>query len=200
MRTLLFIDKKTSLVVSTATYPSDYFNPYEVHPDFICVEVSTPPPPETVENLYFKDGEIKVKPQSPSEFHKWNVEMEVYEEDMEKAKEHYFKELRIARKQGEGKLKAFYRNVWFNADAQAETDLVSAIITEAFPQGWRALDNQNHQLTMDDAKALLDKIRKVRLGHKESYWQLRGLVESAVSIATIPVHSIETYVKENRQL
>lgn len=200
MKTYVFVEKSTSLVTSMATYPAGFLNPLEVHPDFLCIELPEPLAAESIEHLYYKDGKLLSKPESPGKFYVWDVSTETYVEDLEGAKEYYLKELRIAHKQGQTNTKAFYRNVWYNATSQAESDLISAIITEAFPQEWKTLDNQSHVLSLDEAKALLDKIRKVRLGYKESYWQLRSLVESAVSIAMIPVHSIETYVKENRQL
>ena len=187
-------------MTSMATYPAGFLNPLEVHPDFLCIELPEPLAAESIEHLYYKEGKLLSKPESPGKFYVWDISTETYVEDLEGAKEHYLKELRIAHKQGQSNPKAFYRNVWYNATSQAESDLISAIISESFPQEWRTLDNQSHVLTLDEAKALLNKIRKVRLGYKEAYWQLRSLVESAVSIAMIPVHSIEIYVKENRQL
>lgn len=199
MKTYAFINKKTSLVTSTATYPEGFLNPLEVHPDYICLELSEPLEAEKVENLYYKDGVLLIKPPAPGEFYMWDPENEVYVEDLEKAKEHYIKELRIAHRQGETRLKVFYKNVWYNASAQAESDLVSAILTEAFPQNWRSLDNQNQVLTLEDAKALLNKVRTARLSFKEGYWKLREYVESATNLSMIPKNSIDLFVQEHRK-
>ena len=195
MKTYVFVEKKTSLIISTATYPSDhYMNPLETHPDYVCIELHAPLPPETIEHLYYKEGALKLKPEAPGKFHRWNVDTEMYEEDLEEAKEHYLKELRIASRHGEGKQKVFYRNVWYNSTAQAESDLVSAILTEAFPQEWRGLDNTKILLTQEEAVVLLNKIREARLNYKKQYWHLKDLVEKATKVSEVPLTAIQEFV------
>lgn len=199
MKTYIYVEKKTSLVTSMASYPDDFFNPLSVHPDYYCIELPEPLPAERISDLYYKNEKLKLKPAPPSEFHKWNVETELYEEDMEKAKEKYIAELRIAERQGEQGLKTFYKNVWYNASPQSETDLVSAILTEAFPQGWRTLENTTQYLSMDEAKELLNKVRATRLAFREQYWRLKDEVNAAPTLDTLPTHRIEQFVNLYRK-
>ena len=194
MKTYVFVEKSTSLVTSMATYPAGFLNPLEVHPDFLCIELPEPLAAESIEHLYYKEGKLLSKPESPGKFYVWDISTETYVEDLEGAKEHYLKELRIAHKQGQSNPKAFYRNVWYNATSQAESDLISAIISESFPQEWRALDNQSHVLTLDEAKALLNKIRAARLDYKKQYWHLKDLLEKATKVSEVPLTAIQEFV------
>lgn len=190
MKKFVFVNNEGQPVYTSQPADEKTYTAGNVYNGLTCYEIPVQSTDkEVLSSWYWKNGIQKVRPERPNQYSKWNVDSEIWEDDLVLAKTKAWEQAKLLKLKEEAAGFTWDGSVFDSTPIARLSILTAALAAGSDPSmttDWTLADNTQRTLSATEIIAVSKQMNEFLGAIHQKYLAIRAAIDSATTIAEIP--------------